>query len=79
MMAKKLLITLYFTFIKKLSAITPFKVSLSAQSYDNQSLQFYSESEYQMANIVKYLAMAIGILAVLFLIAGILGGRLIGL
>ena len=32
-----------------------------------------------MANIVKYLAMAIGILAVLFLIAGILGGRLIGL
>ena len=32
-----------------------------------------------MANIVKYLAMAIGLLAVLFLIAGILGGRLIGL
>lgn len=32
-----------------------------------------------MANIVKYLAIFAGIAAILFIIAGLFGGRLIGL
>jgi hypothetical protein len=46
---------------------------------NNAALVYYEDSEYMMATIAKYLAIGIGITAVLFTIAGLFGGRLIGL
>ncbi|CAM6000094.1 unnamed protein product [Sphagnum balticum] len=46
---------------------------------NNEALVYYPESAYQLAKIVKYLSLAAGVLAFLFIIAGYFGGRLVGL
>jgi len=65
--------------IPVLSEISPFNVSIKASSDDNQALYYYSSEDYAMSNAVKYLSTALGVLAILFLLLGAFGGRLIGL
>ena len=62
-----------------LSDITPFNVSIKASTSDNQALYYYSPEDYALSNTIKYLATALGILAILFLLVGVFGGRIIGL
>lgn len=63
----------------QLMGVSPFNVSIKAQSDDNKALVYYSDSEYALGNIIKYLAITAAACAILFLVAGILGGRIVGL
>lgn len=63
----------------QLSGVAPFNVSVTGKADDNQALEYYSETDYSMGSIVKYLALAAGACAILFLVLGILGGRIVGL
>lgn len=48
-------------------------------SSNNQAFLYYFDGNYQLANIVKYLALACSACAIIFLLIGIFAGRLIGL
>lgn len=62
-----------------LSAVTPFVASAPALSTNNVALVYYQDSDYSIAKAVKYLSISVGIISVLFIIAGLFGGRLIAL
>ncbi|MCB0369344.1 MAG: hypothetical protein KDD45_07790 [Bdellovibrionales bacterium] len=54
-----------------------FKVSAQAKASNNAALVYYSEEDYAMANIAKYLAMFLGVCSVIFFMIGLFGRRLI--
>ena len=62
-----------------LSSVASFSVAAAAKASNNAALVFYEDSEYGMASIVKYLAIALAVTALLLFLAGLFGGRLIGL
>ena len=53
--------------------------SAPALSTNNVALVYYQDSDYSIAKAVKYLSISVGIISVLFIIAGLFGGRLIAL
>ena len=59
--------------------MTPFKVQTPLASTNNAALYYYENSDYKIADAVKYLSIIVGGAAVLLIFAGLFGGRLIGL
>ena len=62
-----------------LSSVASFAVAAAAKASNNAALVFYEDSEYGMAKIAQYLAIGLGVAALLLFVAGLFGGRLIGL
>ena len=62
-----------------LSSVASFAVAAAAKASNNAALVFYEDSEYGMAKIVIYLAIMLAVAALLLFLAGLFGGRLIGL
>jgi hypothetical protein len=62
-----------------LSDLQSFQVSSPAITTNNAALVYYEDSSYALAGIAKYLATFLAISAVLFIFAGLFGGRLISL
>jgi hypothetical protein len=74
-----LIIALNTTRDSSLSKITNSSVLVKATASNNQALVYYSDDNYQLANIVKYLSLACSGCAILFLLIGVITGKLIGL
>ena len=56
-----------------------FNFSIKAVASNNGALVYYEDSDYTLANIAKYLALVAAISAILLMIVGSFGGRLIAL
>ena len=59
--------------------MAPFKVQTPSATTNNAALSYYENSDYKIADAVKYLSIIVGGAAVLLIAAGLFGGRLIGL
>lgn len=62
-----------------LSRVTNSSVQIKATAANNQAFVYYSDEDYQTAKIVKYLSLVCSVFAILLLLIGLFGGRLIGL
>lgn len=77
--SQSLTISLNTTRDNTLSKVTNSSVVVKATASNNQALVYYTDDNYQLANVVKYLALACSACALLFLLIGVVTGRLIGL
>ena len=77
--ASQLSVTLNTLQSPSLSQIAPFSLSFKAIADDNQALYFYSANDYLAAEIAEYTALVLGIAALVLLVLGVFGGRLVGL
>ena len=59
--------------------MAPFKVQTPSATTNNAALSYYENSDYKIADAVKYLSIIVGGAAVLLIAPGLFGGRLIGL
>jgi hypothetical protein len=62
-----------------LASVPASQQSIKASTSNNQALVYYSDPDYGLAKIAEYVALLLAICALLMLLIGLFGGKLIGL